>query len=103
MSEFHGKIALVTGGHSGIGRAAADLLAQRGASVTIAGIRPDLASDPDLPGVTYEGLDVSDPDAVTRLVDEIAADRGLDVLVTAAASNAMEAPPIPAHRNGMPY
>ena len=39
MNEFHGKVALVTGGTSGIGRAAAIAYAREGANVVVAGRR----------------------------------------------------------------
>lgn len=37
MSEFSGKVVLVTGGNVGIGRAAAIAFAQQGATVVISG------------------------------------------------------------------
>ncbi|RYM01561.1 SDR family oxidoreductase [Sphingobium indicum] len=43
MSDFAGKTAIVTGGGSGIGRATAQLLAQRGARLVVADIREDAA------------------------------------------------------------
>src|SRR5205085_12644397 len=39
MKEFHGKVAIVTGGTSGIGRAAAVAYAREGARVVVAGRR----------------------------------------------------------------
>ncbi|MEU0459435.1 SDR family NAD(P)-dependent oxidoreductase, partial [Streptomyces sp. NPDC006129] len=46
MSDFEGLRALVTGGASGIGRATADLLAERGAQVAVLDLDPSPVDKP---------------------------------------------------------
>ena len=80
--RLHGKVAVVTGGASGIGRETVRRLAEEGADVTIA----DLADEPgneaarELDGL-YVHADVTDPDDVQRMYTETA-ERfgGIDVL-----------------------
>jgi NAD(P)-dependent dehydrogenase (short-subunit alcohol dehydrogenase family) len=76
-----GWVALVTGGASGIGAAAAALLRQRGARVVVADLRPGEGTG----GEDFVTLDVTDGDAVDRVVADVAARHGrLDVAVNAA-------------------
>lgn len=88
-----GRVALVTGGGTGLGRATAKALAEAGFAVAIAGRRADVCRATasrlrdEVPGATvhaYEA-DVADPDAVERLVAAVVCHLGgLDVLVAAA-------------------
>lgn len=86
--RFSGKVALVTGAGSGIGRAAArQLLAQGASSVTFADV--DLAAartaGQDLPGARPAALDVTDSAAVDEVVGELIRQNGrLDVVIHAA-------------------
>ncbi|MDH3714745.1 MAG: SDR family oxidoreductase [Gammaproteobacteria bacterium] len=73
---LEGKVAVITGGTSGIGLASARLFAAQGARVVICGRSESNAADvaaslgPEHLGI---GCDVSDVDAIQRLADEVAA------------------------------
>jgi len=86
----HGRVAIVTGGGSGIGRAIARRLARDGDTVVVAGRRPDrLAETVALAGgrVHAHPCDVADAAAVRALVETTVATHGrLDVLVANAAT-----------------
>lgn len=81
-----GKIALVTGGGSGIGEAIARLFVAEGARVTISGRREQvLKAAADKIGATSHVCDVSDDAQVARMLARIEQDfGGLDVLVNCA-------------------
>ncbi|MEU7469167.1 SDR family oxidoreductase [Streptomyces sp. NPDC044984] len=85
MSDFEGLTALVTGGASGIGRATADLLAERGATVAVLDLDPSTVGAP----LTGHRADVTD-DASVRAAVAAAVDGlgGLDVLVNNAGVGA---------------
>ncbi|MEH0936242.1 SDR family NAD(P)-dependent oxidoreductase [Micromonospora psammae] len=86
MSEFAGRVALVTGGTRGIGLATARALADAGATVVLTG--RDAARAEQVAkefGAHGVGLDVADFDAVGAVVKQVAAEHGgLDMLVANA-------------------
>ncbi|MEU0744184.1 SDR family oxidoreductase [Streptomyces sp. NPDC006134] len=85
MNDFEGVKALVTGGASGIGRATADLLARRGATVAVLDLDPATVTEPLLP---YRA-DVTDDGSVRAAVAAaVARLGGLDVLVNNAGIGA---------------
>jgi NAD(P)-dependent dehydrogenase (short-subunit alcohol dehydrogenase family) len=85
MRDFEGLRALVTGGASGIGRATADLLAERGARVAVLDLDPSSVGGPLLGYRADVGDDASVRAAVTSAVTDLA---GLDVLVNNAGIGA---------------
>ncbi len=89
MSEpdLNGKVAVVTGGGSGIGRATAMLLARQGAKVHVADLKADTAEDVaraiEAAGgsAAPHALDVSDPSAVEAFAETVFAAEGhVDIL-----------------------
>jgi len=87
-----GRVAVVTGAATGIGRATAELLAERGARVVAAGLQPD-GLEETVAAITARGgeaiaveTDISDAAAIEALAARTArAYGGADILVNNAA------------------
>jgi peroxisomal 2,4-dienoyl-CoA reductase len=89
-----GKVALVTGGGTGIGLGIAACLARAGATVAIASRKPEHLEPAaaELRGagarVSTVETNVREPEAVARMVERVASEHGrLDILVNNAAGN----------------
>jgi NAD(P)-dependent dehydrogenase (short-subunit alcohol dehydrogenase family) len=89
-ADFKGKVALVTGGSRGIGRAVAEELAARGATVVVQFRADQRAADATLaalgPGRHRTAqADVADPEQARSLVERVVGELGrIDVLVNNA-------------------
>ena len=75
MTDVTGRVALITGGASGIGEATARLLASEGALVVIADVDDDRGSALAASiGATYRHLDVADEHNWAEIVASVTAE-----------------------------
>ncbi len=89
--KLKGKVAIITGGTRGIGKAIARRFAAEGASVVIGNVNPDSGKEA-LRSLAEEGLNVAnvtvnvaDPDDVAAMVKHVMAEHGrIDILVNNA-------------------
>lgn len=72
--QVENTAAIVTGGASGLGAATAAALAAKGATVFAFDLPQAIENAPSVDGVTYVGVDVTDPAQVQTAVDQAAAD-----------------------------
>jgi len=103
--ELQGKVAVITGGARGIGRAVAERFAAEGASVVVSDI-DDSALETVVQGIGATGgtaaafrCDVTDASSVGELV-RFATERGggrLDILVNSAGGAIVAGPMLPLH------
>jgi 3-oxoacyl-[acyl-carrier protein] reductase len=92
MFKLDGKVALITGGSRGIGRACCEALAEHGATVVVNYVKGEAQAREVADAIAKSGgkaeiagFDVADPKACEAAVDEIAKRHGrLDILVANA-------------------
>jgi NAD(P)-dependent dehydrogenase (short-subunit alcohol dehydrogenase family) len=92
MGTLAGKVVIITGGSSGIGRAAALSFAEQGAKVLVTGRRASLLEETSSahPGIAGLVADVALPDDAGRTVAKVIELWGhLDVLVNNAGAGAI--------------
>jgi pyridoxal 4-dehydrogenase len=86
MGKLDDRVAIVTGGAQGIGKAVVDKLAEEGATVVVADVNGSGAEQAAPASGTGMQVDVSSEEDVKRMVDDTVAAFGrLDVLVNNAA------------------
>ncbi len=83
--DLSGRVAIVTGGTRGLGRAIASALVRSGCKVAVCGRnQPEMLPE----GLQFYATDIRDPDQAKALVDAVVAEHGrLDILVNNAGGS----------------
>lgn len=95
MERLKGKVALITGAASGLGRACAERFAQEGARVVVADIQEEAGKEvaQALPEGRFVKVDVTDPASVEAMIAETVQYYGrLDILFNNAGIDGEQAP-----------
>jgi len=82
--SLKGKIALVSGGSRGIGRAITDELLGQGAKVFVTGNEPEPSWCKGVKGINYRPVDLLDDRSVEQLLAELGGLERIDILVNSA-------------------
>jgi len=85
VNEMIGKIVLITGASSGMGKATAKILIEKGYTVYCAARRTEMMADLEAVGGRVLQLDIADDDSVKSCVDSILRNEtGIDILINNA-------------------
>src|SRR4051812_49840231 len=85
--DLAGRLAVVTGGYSGLGLATSAALARAGATVVVPARRPEAAAAAvaHLPGVEVDAVDLAEPDSVRAFAERfLDSGRGIDIMINNA-------------------
>ena len=86
-AEYDGRVALVTGAASGIGKACVEALAAKGAAVVALDINPSITTLFEQPGVLGIVCDITSDDSIHAAIEQgVGAFGGIDILVSNAGS-----------------
>lgn len=83
--SLNGKVAVVTGGASGIGNAAAKMMKRKGADVVLFDLAESVKEAAQEMGAVAYALDITKPEQVQKAVDQIIEEKGkIDILCNIA-------------------